>query len=383
MRSCSPTIRSPACGSPGAHSRASAPGRPPRRRDASAGSSEPGAGARRMARRSHLPAARDPREPARAYAARRAARRGDTDRGRRDRGRAGWHDTRGRTSRRGPAVPQRDRCPREWREPDTRSPVRLMQCGSRTARSHATRSRRRRIARGARRLLYRLLIKPQDNAITRYLFRPMSLPLTKLLVKTPITPNQVSALVGMMVAIGCWLTASVSFKRRDRGEPRDPGSGYLDCCDGEIARLKLMSSKLGAWLDTIVDELSTMGYMAALGYHCHLPVRSSRGSTCGSPGSSLGVAPTGGRDLLHLLQHHRWSLPRQCARARVRPQHFRPPRLHLLGIAHTSRRCRLTHAASQRFLLTASSPMAGTFEIDHLRCACAAARSRPRQVLVV
>ena len=32
--------------------------------------------------------------------------------------------------------------------------------------------------RGAQQMLYRLLIKPQDNAITRYLFRPISLPLT-------------------------------------------------------------------------------------------------------------------------------------------------------------------------------------------------------------
>ena len=47
-------------------------------------------------------------------------------------------------------------------------------------------------------------------------------------------------------------------------------SCYFDCCDGEIARLKLMSSKFGAWLDTIVDELSTVGYMVACGWHCHL-----------------------------------------------------------------------------------------------------------------
>ena len=45
---------------------------------------------------------------------------------------------------------------------------------------------------------------------------------------------------------------------------------YVDCCDGEIARLKLVTSRAGAWLDTVVDELSSIGYMAALGYHCHL-----------------------------------------------------------------------------------------------------------------
>jgi len=135
---------------------------------------------------------------------------------------------------------------------------------------------------GAHRLLYRLLIKPQDNAVTRYLFRPVSLPLTKLLVKTPITPNQVSVLVGILVVIGCWLTAHASFDMAIAGSLVVLASGYFDCCDGEIARLKLMSSKLGAWLDTIVDEFSTMGYMAALGYHCHLRF--------GEPGFDLWIA---------------------------------------------------------------------------------------------
>lgn len=122
----------------------------------------------------------------------------------------------------------------------------------------------------AHRLLYRILIKPQDNAITRYLYRPVSFPLTRLLVHTPITPNQVSALVGVLVMIGCWLTASASIDRAILGTAIILVGSYVDCCDGEIARVKLLSSRFGAWMDTIVDELSTIGYMVALGIHCHL-----------------------------------------------------------------------------------------------------------------
>jgi phosphatidylglycerophosphate synthase len=135
---------------------------------------------------------------------------------------------------------------------------------------------------GARRLLYKLLIKPQDNAVTRYLFRPISLPLTKLLVKTPITPNQVSIFVGLLVVLGCWFTAHASVTMVIAGSLVVLASGYFDCCDGEIARLKLMSSKLGAWIDTIVDEFSTMGFMAALGWHCHLRY--------GEPGFDIWIA---------------------------------------------------------------------------------------------
>jgi len=124
--------------------------------------------------------------------------------------------------------------------------------------------------RAAHRLLYQILVKPQDNAITRYLYRPVSFPLTRLLVWTPITPNQVSYLVAALVVVGCWLTAQPSPDKAVAGTAVILASAYLDCCDGEIARVKLLSSRFGAWIDTIVDELSSIGYMIVLGWHCHL-----------------------------------------------------------------------------------------------------------------
>jgi phosphatidylglycerophosphate synthase len=124
--------------------------------------------------------------------------------------------------------------------------------------------------RAAHTLLYRILVKPQDNAITRYLYRPVSFPLTRLLVWTPITPNQISYLVAALVALGCWVTAHASMTMALVGTVIVLAASYLDCCDGEIARLKLLSSRFGAWIDTIVDELSSVGYMVAIGWHCHL-----------------------------------------------------------------------------------------------------------------
>ncbi len=122
----------------------------------------------------------------------------------------------------------------------------------------------------AHKLLYRILIKPQDNAITRYLYRPVSFPLTRFLVWTPITPNLVSLIVALMVGFGCWLTFSADFTRVISGSVLILAASYVDCCDGEIARVKLLSSRFGAWMDTVVDELSSVGYMIAIGYHCHL-----------------------------------------------------------------------------------------------------------------
>ncbi len=124
--------------------------------------------------------------------------------------------------------------------------------------------------RAAHRLLYRILIKPQDNAITRYLYRPVSFPLTRLLVWTPITPNQISYAVAVLVAIGCWIAARKSFGDAILGSAIVLAASYVDCCDGEVARVKLLSSRFGAWVDTVVDELSSVGYMIALGWHCYL-----------------------------------------------------------------------------------------------------------------
>ncbi|MCE9580153.1 MAG: CDP-alcohol phosphatidyltransferase family protein [Deltaproteobacteria bacterium] len=158
-------------------------------------------------------------------------------------------------------------------EADTAIGARLLADGAPTAAHgaiarHPVTSRDERKA--AARLLYKIVHKPQDNAITRYLYRPISFPLTKLFLRTPITPNQISSITGAMVAIGIWLTAQMSMNRVIAGTALCLAAAYVDCCDGEVARLKLLSSKIGAWLDTIIDELSSVAYMLAIGWHCHL-----------------------------------------------------------------------------------------------------------------
>jgi hypothetical protein len=119
-------------------------------------------------------------------------------------------------------------------------------------------------------LLYRILHKDQDNVITKYLYRPISFPLTVAFSKTSITPNQISLITAVLVGIGLWFIASVKTSSVIIGNGMILAASYVDCCDGEIARLKLLTSKMGAWLDTIIDEFSSVGSMLALGWHCHL-----------------------------------------------------------------------------------------------------------------
>ncbi|MDQ3369341.1 MAG: CDP-alcohol phosphatidyltransferase family protein [Myxococcota bacterium] len=122
----------------------------------------------------------------------------------------------------------------------------------------------------ATRMLLRILTKAdEDSPVSKYIYRPLSKPLTQLLLHTPITPNQVSILVGLIGLIGCWFTAQPGQGALIWGAGLVFASGILDGCDGEIARLKLTSSPLGAWLDTIVDEVTSVAYFIAIGYHTY------------------------------------------------------------------------------------------------------------------
>ena len=46
-------------------------------------------------------------------------------------------------------------------------------------------------------------------------------------------------------------------------------SGVIDCVDGELARLRLVSSKAGEWLDSMTDEITTLSLLAGMGVGLH------------------------------------------------------------------------------------------------------------------
>ena len=121
--------------------------------------------------------------------------------------------------------------------------------------------------RAAARMLERILVKAEDSPIVRFFYRPLSRPITRLLLHTPITPNQVSIVVLALGVIGCWLTAQPGRNALILGAALILAGGIIDGCDGELSRLRLTSSKLGAWLDTVIDELTTTLYFVALGNH--------------------------------------------------------------------------------------------------------------------
>lgn len=118
----------------------------------------------------------------------------------------------------------------------------------------------------AERLLLGTLFKPTDGMISRGINRPISLRVSRLLLGTPITPNQttlVAAAVGFagIAAVLAWGEAGLI-----------PGAilvqlqSILDGCDGEISRLKYLRSRSGEWLDQVFDDLVNLGFFAAAGW---------------------------------------------------------------------------------------------------------------------
>lgn len=102
--------------------------------------------------------------------------------------------------------------------------------------------------------LDRWLLKPTDGLFAR-MNRRISIPISRQLIKFPITPNMVtlftlgvSFLAGMFFALGGYWNTAV-------GALLSVWASILDGCDGEVARLKLQVSKLGCWLETICDYL--------------------------------------------------------------------------------------------------------------------------------
>lgn len=106
--------------------------------------------------------------------------------------------------------------------------------------------------------------KDSDGPISRYINRPISTALSRVVVNTPVTPNQisVSTLVISLVAAGFavqggyvgFLIAGLLFQI----------ASIVDGTDGEVAKLTFQSSERGEWIDTVCDNVSYLAFLSGL-----------------------------------------------------------------------------------------------------------------------
>lgn len=110
------------------------------------------------------------------------------------------------------------------------------------------------------------LRKPTDGPVARIVNRRISLSLTRLLLRTSITPNQMTVVANVIGAIGIWLVFRATWASVAIGAVLVQVQSILDGCDGEIARLKFQGSRFGEWLDYVLDNVVNAGYGLALGF---------------------------------------------------------------------------------------------------------------------
>ena len=104
-----------------------------------------------------------------------------------------------------------------------------------------------------------------DSGVDRYLHRRGSRCISRLLVRTPVAPNQVSlvSLVIGLVAIWCFWHATAASAWL--GVLVYALACVVDHADGEIARLTFQESRLGANLDWTIDTIIHVGIVLGLG----------------------------------------------------------------------------------------------------------------------
>ena len=130
----------------------------------------------------------------------------------------------------------------------------------------------KRSARAAKNMLFDQVSKATSGTVARLLNVRISVPISKLIVDTGISPNMVTF---FMVLCPGLLGAYLATQPDDYLRLAGAGilwqlASILDGCDGEIARAKLAETKFGAWFDTVTDNLAYLfgyaGLMAGMWY---------------------------------------------------------------------------------------------------------------------
>jgi CDP-L-myo-inositol myo-inositolphosphotransferase len=109
--------------------------------------------------------------------------------------------------------------------------------------------------------------KTRDGPVSRNLNRPVSQWLSRYLVRTTVTPNQISLISWLLSCVAAGLMALSGYPALAAGGVLAQLASILDGCDGEIARLKRAQSEFGGWLDAVLDRYADAVLLFGLMWH--------------------------------------------------------------------------------------------------------------------
>ena len=110
-------------------------------------------------------------------------------------------------------------------------------------------------ARRAAQELWASLKSSSDGTVDKYFNRPFGRPFSRLLVRTSVTPNQISVASIIIGLIGAWFLARGDQTAVILGAVLFQLSAVVDCMDGDVARMVFKESSLGKWLDIVGDQV--------------------------------------------------------------------------------------------------------------------------------
>ena len=111
--------------------------------------------------------------------------------------------------------------------------------------------------------------KINDGPISKHINRPISKWITSKITDYPLTPNQISIAVFFISVFSGLIISMEGYFFLLLGALLAQLSSILDGCDGEIARLKLLKSKFGRWLDQVLDRYSDLFIFIGLTFHTY------------------------------------------------------------------------------------------------------------------
>lgn len=111
--------------------------------------------------------------------------------------------------------------------------------------------------------------KETDGFMAKHFDRKISGAVSHFLLKTPVTPNQITIFVTCLGVTAGVCMAQPGYTPKVTGALLFLLTSILDGCDGEVARAKQLTSKLGGWLDLWGDNVVHVAvfYGLALGLY--------------------------------------------------------------------------------------------------------------------
>jgi phosphatidylglycerophosphate synthase len=125
-----------------------------------------------------------------------------------------------------------------------------------------------------------------EDPVSRFFRYPLARWIVRGLVRTSITPNQVTLVQPFLAAVAAWLIVSEERWRLLLAVAIFEIRSILDCVDGTLARAKNLSSPAGHAIDGLADWLSVLFLYAGIALHfqAHPPLHDPSRAAFIAPG---------------------------------------------------------------------------------------------------